>query len=76
MKAILLIGGAVLGAAIGLALGALVGGNFATDLELLHLRGYEATGALGLVLGMLLGGALVLRVTGRDYGANSNEMRR
>jgi len=53
--------GVVLGAMVGLFVGAFVGGNFATSFELLHLRGYEATGVLGLVLGMLLGGALAMR---------------
>lgn len=53
---LLAVGGALLGAFIGLALGAFIGGNFATNSELLGLRGYEGTGLLGLLLGLALGG--------------------
>lgn len=50
-----------MGAVVGLFVGAFVGGNFAPSFQLLHLRGYEATGVLGLVLGMLVGGGLAAR---------------
>jgi hypothetical protein len=48
--------GAVLGGVFGLLLGAFIGGNLATETELLGLRGYEGTGILGLVLGLAAGG--------------------
>jgi len=59
--AIVIVGGMVLGAVVGLFLGAHVGGNFTPDFRFLHLRGYEATGVLGLLLGIFVGGALGAR---------------
>lgn len=52
------IGGMVLGAVSGLFVGALIGGNFASNLQLFGLRGYEATGILGLGVGLILGALL------------------
>jgi hypothetical protein len=43
------------GAALGLILGALIGGNWAASVELFGLRGYEAAGLLGLVVGAVAG---------------------
>jgi hypothetical protein len=57
----------LLGAFIGLVLGANIGGNLAPDSELLGLRGYEGAGRLGLLLGIAaggLGGALLARERG------------
>jgi hypothetical protein len=39
----------------GLLVGALFGGNFATEFTFIGLRGYEATGQVGLLLGAALG---------------------
>ena len=50
------LGGMALGSLLGLVLGALIGGNWATSFELLGLRGYEATGIVGLCFGLALGG--------------------
>ena len=44
-----------LGAALGLFSGALIGGNWATSVELVGVRGYEAAGLLGLVVGAAAG---------------------
>jgi hypothetical protein len=46
---------AALGAAGGLFLGALIGGNWATEVELFGVRGYEATGLLGMLVGASAG---------------------
>lgn len=59
------IAGMSLGAVLGLLAGALVGGNFAANLELFGLRGYEATGIVGLGVGLVLGGWLGARVARR-----------
>jgi hypothetical protein len=40
---------------LGMLVGALIGGNFATGFQLLGVRGYEATGQVGLILGAALG---------------------
>jgi hypothetical protein len=64
MKLGLVAVGALLGGALGLLLGAWIGGNLAPDSVILGLRGYEGAGRLGLVLGLAaggLGGALVAR---------------
>lgn len=42
-------------AAVGLILGALIGGNFLEDFVFNGVRGYEATGQVGFFLGGLLG---------------------
>ena len=60
-RAMVVLGGAALGAIAGLFLGALFGGNFASSFQFLHLRGYEATGVLGMALGALVGGVLGAR---------------
>ena len=54
--------GAFLGGCLLLVLGAFVGGNFATSVELFGLRGYEATGVLGLLMGLVVGAALAVRL--------------
>ena len=41
--------------AVGLFLGAYIGGNFAQDFTLLGVRGYEAAGQLGFILGAIMG---------------------
>ena len=41
--------------AVGLFLGAYIGGNFAQDFTLFGVRGYEAAGQLGFVLGCIMG---------------------
>ena len=45
----------IVSAAIGLFIGALIGGNFFPNFVFLGLRGYEAVGVLGLILGSILG---------------------
>ena len=41
--------------AVGLFLGAYIGGNFAQDFTFIGVRGYEATGQLGFILGAIMG---------------------
>jgi hypothetical protein len=41
--------------AVGLFLGAYIGGNFAQDFAFLGVRGYEAAGQLGFILGASMG---------------------
>ena len=41
--------------AVGLFLGAYIGGNFAQDFTLFGVRGYEAAGQLGFILGCIMG---------------------
>ena len=41
--------------AVGLFLGAYIGGNFAQDFTLFGVRGYEAAGQLGVILGCIMG---------------------
>jgi hypothetical protein len=60
-----ILGGMALGSFLGLLLGALIGGNWATSFELLGLRGYEATGIVGLCFGLALGGYAGARLTSR-----------
>lgn len=60
-----ILGGMALGSFLGLLLGALIGGNWATSFELLGLRGYEATGIVGLCFGLALGGYAGARLTRR-----------
>jgi hypothetical protein len=56
MRRVIRIGGVgVVGAALGLLVGALIGGNCAVDFQLAGLRGYEATGDVGAVVGFALG---------------------
>jgi hypothetical protein len=53
---LLVVIGALLGGFLGLVLGAFIGGNFASNSELLGWRGYEGAGRWGLLLGLALGG--------------------
>ncbi len=53
---------APLAAAIGLVAGIFLGGNFATNVELFGLRGYEATAWLGAGVGLVCGGLLAARL--------------
>lgn len=41
--------------AAGMIIGALIGGNFATQFEFNGVRGYEATGQIGAIAGAALG---------------------
>lgn len=52
---IILTTSSLISAAVGLIIGALIGGNFFTGFELFGLRGYEAMGVLGLITGFILG---------------------
>lgn len=52
---IILTTSSLISAAVGLIIGALIGGNFFTGFELFGLRGYEAVGVLGLIIGFILG---------------------
>jgi hypothetical protein len=40
---------------LGMLVGAYIGGNFATNFQLIGVRGYEATGQVGFILGAALG---------------------
>jgi hypothetical protein len=53
---VIVLAGALLGAIVLFLVGAIVGGNFATDFELAGLRGYEAAGVLGILVGLVTGG--------------------
>ena len=46
---------------IGMLIGALIGGNYFTEFQLMGLRGYEATGQVGFILGGAAGLALSYR---------------
>jgi hypothetical protein len=50
----------LMGAVVGLLMGATYGGNFARDFEFDGFLGYEATGRLGAVLGFVVGGGLAV----------------
>lgn len=59
MKAFLsVIAGSVLGLVSGGLAGTLLAGNYATDLQFLEYRGYEAGAYWGGIAGLLLGGLL------------------
>jgi hypothetical protein len=45
----------------GMLIGALYGGNYATNFVFMGVRGYEATGQLGMILGLVLGAGLSIR---------------
>jgi hypothetical protein len=45
----------------GMLIGALYGGNYATNFVFMGVRGYEATGQLGMILGLVLGCGLSIR---------------
>jgi len=51
---VVLISGLLFGA-MGLFLGALIGGNYAQNFALFGVRGYEAAGQLGFILGAIMG---------------------
>ena len=51
---IILFSGFILGM-LGMFIGALIGGNYATGFQFNGLRGYEATGQVGFILGAALG---------------------
>jgi uncharacterized membrane protein YeaQ/YmgE (transglycosylase-associated protein family) len=40
---------------LGMLIGALIGGNFATEFQFNGVRGYEATGQVGFIIGAALG---------------------
>lgn len=52
---IILTTNSLISSAVGLIIGALIGGNFFTGFELFGLHGYEAMGVLGLIIGFALG---------------------
>lgn len=52
------LGGAAIGSVTLLAVGASIGGNYATQFEFANVRGYEAMGKLGFLVGLVAGGAL------------------
>jgi hypothetical protein len=52
---IILTTSSLISAAVGLIIGALIGGNFFPNFVLFGLRGYEAMGVLGFILGFILG---------------------
>jgi hypothetical protein len=45
----------LIGFVVGWFVGAVLGGNYATDFHLAGVRGYEATGAVGAILGAICG---------------------
>jgi hypothetical protein len=49
---------------VGLVVGAICGGNCATDFEFNGVRGYEATGQIGAILGFVIGGVLCSYLAG------------
>jgi len=51
---VVLISGLLFGA-MGLFLGAYIGGNYAQNFSLFGVRGYEAAGQLGFILGAIMG---------------------
>ena len=55
LKSITVIASGLFFGAVGLVLGAYIGGNFAQDFALFGVRGYEATGQLGFILGAIMG---------------------
>ena len=55
LKGIAVIASGLFFGALGLFLGAYIGGNFAQDFTLFGLRGYEAAGQLGFILGGIIG---------------------
>ncbi len=56
----------ILTTAMGMFIGAIYGGNFATDFTLGGVQGYEATGNLGKIIGFCLG---ITYVTGKTIFA-------
>jgi len=55
LKGIAVIASGLVFGALGLVLGAYIGGNFAQDFTLFGVRGYEAAGQLGFILGGIIG---------------------
>ncbi len=55
LKGIAVIASGLFFGALGLFLGAYIGGNFAQDFTLFGVRGYEAAGQLGFILGCIIG---------------------
>jgi len=55
LKGIAVITSGLFFGALGLFLGAYIGGNFVQDFTLFGVRGYEAAGQLGFILGCIMG---------------------
>ena len=55
LKGVVIITSGLFLGALGLFLGAYIGGNFAQDFALFGVRGYEAAGQLGFILGAIMG---------------------
>jgi hypothetical protein len=57
---------------IGLIMGSMYGGNYATGIKFMDLQGYEATGLMGLFIGYAMGGCLlaylIIRLTRHSTG--------
>jgi hypothetical protein len=51
--AVIVIG--IISGAIGMIIGALIGGNYAEQFVFNGVQGYEATGQIGFILGVLIG---------------------
>ena len=58
LKGIAVIASGLFFGAVGLLLGAYIGGNFAQDFTLFGVRGYEAASQLGFILGGTIGIAI------------------
>ena len=60
----------VAGSFLGLIVGAMIGGNFATDFVFMGQRGYEASGVLGAMIGFVVAGALSALAIGQHRRAH------
>ena len=54
-KALLILSVGLILGMVGMLIGALIGGNYATEFQFNGVRGYEATGQLGFVIGAAIG---------------------
>ncbi len=54
-KALLILSAGLILGMVGMLIGALIGGNFATSFQFNGVRGYEATGQVGFIIGISLG---------------------
>jgi len=54
-KALLILSAGLILGMVGMLIGALIGGNFATSFQFNSVRGYEATGQVGFIIGTSLG---------------------
>ena len=54
-KALLILSGGLILGMVGMLIGALIGGNYATGFQFNGVRGYEATGQLGFMTGAAIG---------------------